>query len=49
MLGSSVDPEDEIDSGSDEEEGSGHHHPLLAEDLANTQVILNIEIPLIGK
>ena len=36
--GSSVDPEDEIDSGSDEEEGSGQHHPLLESEFTSSQV-----------
>ena len=38
---SSMDPGEEIDSGSDEEEGNSSrqmHHPLLEEDLANSQV-----------
>ncbi len=32
--------EDEIDSGSDDEEGSGQSHPLLEEDFAAKQVSL---------
>ena len=38
--GSSVDPEDEIDSGcsEDEEGGSVPYHPLMEEELASTQV-----------
>lgn len=37
---SSVDPDDDLDSGcsEDEEGGSVHYHPLMEEELASTQV-----------
>ena len=41
-MGSSVDPDDEIDSGcsDDEEGGSITHHPLMEEELTNSAVYL---------
>ncbi len=41
--GSSVDPEDDIDSGcSDDEDGVGVHHPLMEEEIASSQVCASI-------
>lgn len=41
----SVDPEDDIDSGSDDEEGRYLPNPLMEEDLASTQDILPQDNP----